>query len=93
MNARITASQKITEAPVLTAVQTGLLQRTCACGGASTPSGECAECRQKRLTGQSALIQPKLTVNQPGDRYEQEADRVAATVMRMSAPTIQRAPT
>ncbi len=30
-------------------------------------------------------VQPKLTVNQPGDRYEQEADRVADRVMRMPA--------
>ena len=29
------------------------------------------------------LIQTKLTVNQPGDRYEREADRVADAVMRM----------
>ena len=29
------------------------------------------------------VIQAKLTVNQPGDRFEQEADRVAETVMRM----------
>lgn len=28
-------------------------------------------------------IQPKLTINQPGDAYEQEADRVAEQVMRM----------
>lgn len=36
------------------------------------------------LTTQSKqIIQPDLTVNAPGDRYEQEADRVAETVMRM----------
>ena len=29
------------------------------------------------------VIQAKLTVSQPGDRFEQEADRVADTVMRM----------
>ena len=28
-------------------------------------------------------IQPKLKINQPGDEYEQEADRVAEMVMRM----------
>src|SRR5260370_1339507 len=32
---------------------------------------------------QRRLIQTKLTVNQPGDRFEQEADRVADEVMRM----------
>lgn len=31
-------------------------------------------------------IQRKLTVNAPGDAYEQEADRVAEQVMRMPAP-------
>lgn len=30
------------------------------------------------------ILQAKLTVNQPGDVYEQEADRVADAVMRMS---------
>ncbi|NCA84375.1 MAG: DUF4157 domain-containing protein [Clostridia bacterium] len=30
-------------------------------------------------------VQPKLTVNEPGDKYEQEADAMADRVMRMSA--------
>ena len=30
-------------------------------------------------------IQPKLKVSQPGDEYEQEADRIAEQVMRMSS--------
>lgn len=33
------------------------------------------------------VIQTKLTVSQPGDRYEQEADRVADQVMRMPDPS------
>ena len=32
------------------------------------------------------IIQYKLTINQPGDRYEQEADHVADRVIRMSVP-------
>ena len=32
------------------------------------------------------VIQAKLTVNQPGDRFEQEADRVAEQVMRIPEP-------
>jgi hypothetical protein len=32
-------------------------------------------------------VQQKLAVNQPGDEYEQEADRVAGQVMRMAEPT------
>jgi hypothetical protein len=35
-------------------------------------------------------LQPKLTVNQPGDRYEREADRVADQVMRTAEPALQR---
>ena len=35
-------------------------------------------------------IQTKLQVGQPGDIYEQEADRVAEQVMRMSEPHLQR---
>jgi len=35
-------------------------------------------------------IQAKLVVGQPGDKYEQEADRVADEVMRMPEPRLQR---
>ncbi len=67
------------------------LQRTCACGGTPGPTGECAECRRKKRLGVAgSSLQPKLHVNQPGDPYEQEADRVAEQVMRMSEPTLQR---
>jgi hypothetical protein len=48
---------------------------------------------QKRLGNQGTQawlaeqrIQPKLTVGQPGDQYEQEADRTADAVMRMPEP-------
>ena len=46
-------------------------------------------------TGMTAMgiplfLQPKLTVNQSGDPYEQEADRVAEQVMRMPEPTVAR---
>ena len=37
-----------------------------------------------------AGIQAKLVVGQPGDIYEQEADRVADEVMRMPEPHVQR---
>ena len=36
-------------------------------------------------------IRAKLTVNTPGDSYEQEADRVAEKVMQMPEPQLQRA--
>ena len=37
-------------------------------------------------------IQPKLTINAPGDAHEQEADRVAQQVMRMPEPSQCNAP-
>jgi LAS superfamily LD-carboxypeptidase LdcB len=37
-----------------------------------------------------AGIQAKLAVGQPGDKYEQEADRVADEVMQMAEPHVQR---
>lgn len=36
-------------------------------------------------------LQTKLTINRPGDKYEQEADRISEQVMRMSEPQLQRA--
>lgn len=38
----------------------------------------------------SRALQAKLSINQPGDVYEQEADRVAEQVMRMPDPVLQR---
>ena len=35
-------------------------------------------------------VQAKLKIEQPGDKYEQEADRVAEQVMRMPEPRVQR---
>ena len=43
----------------------------------------------KELVSQPPLIQAKLTINQPNDQYEQEADRVADEVMRMPEPEMQ----
>jgi len=52
-----------------------ILHRKCVCGGSVVAGGECAECRKKR-------VQTKLAVNQPGDRFEHEADRMADSVIR-----------
>ncbi|MGB7538366.1 MAG: hypothetical protein WBM17_07490, partial [Anaerolineales bacterium] len=38
-----------------------------------------------------ARAQAKLEIRQPGDPYEQEADRVAEQVMTMPEPRVQRA--
>jgi hypothetical protein len=52
------------------------------CGGSSGFTGSCTECEKKKLMGQP--LRTKLLINEPGDAYEQEADRVAARVMRMT---------
>jgi len=64
-------------------MQSPLLQRKCACGGSSGLTGSCSECETKKLVGGQPL-QAKLRINEPGDRYEQEADRAAEQVMRMA---------
>ncbi len=58
-----------------------LLQRQadCACGGG------CPRCEA------ASPVQAKLAVSQPGDIYEQEADRVAEQVTRMPGRVVQRA--
>ncbi len=65
----------------------GILQRkNCSCGRQAGPTGECAGCRRKG-------VQTKLRISRPGDKYEQEADRVAATIMRAersSLPAISK---
>jgi hypothetical protein len=47
---------------------------------------------QKTIGNQAVgkIIQAKLKVGQPGDKYEQEADHVADTVMQMPGPHVQR---
>lgn len=39
----------------------------------------------------AGAIQTKLSANQPGDEYEQEADRISEQVLRMPEPHLQRA--
>jgi hypothetical protein len=54
-----------------------ILQRKCACGAAAAaPTGECAECNEKK-----PRLQTKLRINEPGDAYGQKADRIADEVM------------
>ena len=72
-----------------------LLQRQCACGGTSNLGGSCSECEKKKMLGHP--LQAKLQINEPGDEYEREADRVAAQVMQMpdregSSPSGQSTP-
>ncbi len=41
-------------------------------------------------TSRGKALQTKLAINEPGDSYEQEADRVSEQVMRMPEPRVQR---
>ena len=56
-----------------------MLQRKpgCPCGGG------CPRCQEQ------ALLQTKLKIGEPGDKYEREADRIADEVMRMPEPAVQ----
>ena len=93
MNPQI-ANQTQQKSQTATPVSSGLLQRACACGNHTMAGGECAECGKKKGLG----LQTKLKVNEPGDIYEQEADRIADQVMATPAhpavsgalPRIQR---
>lgn len=38
------------------------------------------------------IIQPKLKIGAPNDKYEQEADRLAEKVLRMPGPVLQTKP-
>jgi hypothetical protein len=77
-----TTSQKSRHQPA----HTSLLQRKCACGGTPGLTGECEECARKKRLG----LRTKLTVSEPGDFYEQEADRIADAVMRMPDESVRR---
>jgi hypothetical protein len=68
----------------------GLLQRQCACGTHTMGGGLCAECQKKQMGVDGKLLQTKLAISEPGDEYEQEADRVAEQVMRMSAGDVSK---
>jgi len=70
----------LTAAPPASLPERGRLQRKCACGGT------CPHCQGE------PHLQPKLAINQPGDAFEQEADRIADKVMRMPDPQPQPAP-
>lgn len=46
----------------------------------------------QRLIKSGALQEAKLKIGPLGDKYEEEADRVAEAVMRMPEPQVQRQP-
>jgi Domain of unknown function (DUF4157) len=52
--------------------------------------GQCTECQKKNIGVSGRLLQTKLAISEPGDAYEQEADRVAEQVMRMSPVDVSK---
>lgn len=66
-----------------------VLRRQCACGAHTMGGGECSEC-QKKISVSGRPLQTKLAISEPGDAYEQEADRVADQVMRMSPADVNK---
>ena len=64
----------------LPVLQNSLIQRMAPC----PCDGGCPRC--------ATQVQADLMIGQPGDAYEQEADRVAEQVMRMPGDTLQRQP-
>ena len=56
------------------------------------PTGPAQQAQQAEIHRilRSTGVQAKLTVGQPNDKYEQEADRVADQVMAMPEPKLQR---
>lgn len=101
MTQKTQTTTKLTSQPTLNLDQSGLLQRKCECGNAAGLTGECEDCHRRKLTGDRRKdpdavtapvlhnwIQPKLTIGEPNDQYEQEADRVADQVMRMPTPDV-----
>ncbi len=61
------------------------MQRTPAPVAAAPPDIQrlCDAC-EKELVEDSAQVQPKLSIGAPNDEYEQEADKVSASVMRLA---------
>ncbi|MBD1832606.1 DUF4157 domain-containing protein [Cyanobacteria bacterium FACHB-472] len=90
----LSVAEVVMPKPELPIVPAGLVAQSL---GASGIQRQCSECQQEQEQGleegkdsdEMSLrvgIQTKLTVGAPGDKYEQEADRMAAQVMRMSVP-------
>jgi Domain of unknown function (DUF4157) len=86
MSDRATTQATVGFSPAISQTS-GVLQRKCAaCGNHTIAGGQCQECGKKRL-------QTKLQVNELGDVYEQEADRIADQVMSTPAhPAVRGAP-
>ena len=85
--------QRVTRAkanPVssFTPAQTALMEKHQSFGTIQHMDGD----NRKPLVLQPPLIQPKLAIGQPNDKYEQEAGRIADKVIAMPDPKLQRQP-
>ena len=77
MNRQI-ANQTQQKSQTAMPVSSGLLQRKCACGIHTMAGGECASAAKRR----DWVCKPNSRlINEPGDIYEREADRIADQVM------------
>ncbi|WP_282606180.1 DUF4157 domain-containing protein [Pelagibius sp. Alg239-R121] len=77
--------QAVTETPTVANTK---IQRACSCGEAAGISGKCGSCASAEKLG----IQSKMTISAPGDRYEQEADRIADQVVSSEIAPGQASP-
>lgn len=92
MSTRTQSKVKTPSAPTpsFMPVQTGFLHGKSVFGHTPSLADECAASRGKSLVSQPPLIQAKLTIDQPGDKDEQEADRVADRLMLIPGRCLQR---
>lgn len=81
---------EITRSQASRSTSSGVLQRQCACGTHTMGGGQCVECQKKKMGVGGRPLQTKLAISAPGDAYEQEADRVAEQVMRLSSADVSR---
>jgi Domain of unknown function (DUF4157) len=84
----IVETQKVkaamTPRPSFTPLRRGLLQRKCACGGTPGPTGECAECRKKRL-------QRKTQNSELGTRNDSSVPAIVHEVLRSPGQPLEAA--
>ena len=76
--------------PVFTPVQTGLLQRKCACGGSPGVSGECEECGEQKLSLQRSTENSELKIRNTelGTRNSDGVPPIVHEVLRSPGQTM-----
>ena len=85
------SSQRLTAHPVhrIATAEAGAIEAGWAAGASLVPGHDFS--RISVGPSRPGLIQTKLAVNPPGDAFEQEADRISQSVMRMAEPRVSRA--